>query len=104
MALEVRYVPMADEGDKGTPKIMRVIYNEEGAALTYAEAISLKEVQQTQPDCIEEYFNLVKNYFVDVANYFDTKVAPDEDAYQKMLEVARMCYSYVEKNPVEREN
>ena len=101
MALEVRYVPMVDEGDKGAPKIMRVIYNEEGAALTYAEANSLKEVQQAQPDCIEEYFNLIKNYFVDVASYFDTKVSPDEGAYQKMLDVARMCFSYVEKNPVE---
>jgi hypothetical protein len=102
MALEVRYVPMVDEGDNGVPKIMRVIYNEEGTALTYAEANSLEEVQQAQPDCIEEYFNLVKNYFTDVAIYFDTKTAADEEVYERMLAVARMCFGYVEKNPLDR--
>ena len=104
MTLEVRYVPMIDEGDEGKPKIMRTIYNEQGVALSYSEVSSLKEAQVAQPTCIGEYFDLVKDYFVEVGNYFDAQTTISSDVYNKMLSVATMCFSYVEKNPIDYED
>ena len=99
MPLEVRYVPMIDEGDKGTPQIMRVIYNEQNVALSY-EPCTVKEAQGAQPDCIEPYFNLVRDYFAGAAAYFDTQDKTSNEIAQKMVDIATFCYAYFSKNPV----
>lgn len=100
MALEARYLPMVDEGDKGYPKIMRVIYNEQNVALSY-EPCTIKEAQGAQPDCIEPYFNLVRDYLANAAAYFDLQDRTTNEISTKMVEIAAFCYSYHAKNPVE---
>jgi hypothetical protein len=100
MALEVRYVPMVDEGDRGYPKIMRVIYNEQNVALSY-EPCTVKEAQGAQPDCIEPYFNIVRDYFADAAKYFDIQDRTTNDISDKMLEIAAFCFGYHSKNPID---
>jgi hypothetical protein len=49
MALEVRYVPMADEGDNDIPKIMKVIYKD-GESIGYSVA-PLDEAADCRPIC-----------------------------------------------------
>jgi hypothetical protein len=99
MALEVRYVPMKDEGDRDYPKIMKVVYNESGQALSYVPS-PLKEAAIAVPSSIEEYFNLVRDYFNDIAVYIDQQEGLSEEVTMKMLEVMTFCSDYVSQNPM----
>jgi hypothetical protein len=99
MAIEVRYVPMNDEGDHGYAKMMRVIYNEEGAAISYSEA-PLNEAKVADPSSIAGYYDCLRNYFASVASYLDlqTDVAPEVS--HKMLEISAFCMNYISQNPL----
>lgn len=97
MTLEVRYVPMVDEGDKDYPKIMRVIYNN-GTAVAY-EPTNIKEAEAADPSCIEPYFNLVRDYFRNVADYLDIQDKTSDEITEKMIDVAYFCLRYHEQNP-----
>jgi hypothetical protein len=97
MALEVRYVPMVDEGDKGYPQIMRVIYNEQNVALSY-EPCTIKEAQDAQPDCVEPYFNLVRDYLTQAAAFFDANAALSTEVLDRMNETAGFCLKFVRRN------
>jgi hypothetical protein len=99
MALEVRYVPMIDEGDKGMPKIMRVVYNEAGDALTYSAA-TFTEAETADPSCVAPYFDLLRDYFASFSAYLDTQTAFTNEVSMKMFELMTFCGTYLEGKPV----
>jgi hypothetical protein len=99
MALEVRYVPMLDEGDRGMPKIMRVIYNEAGDVLTYSSA-TFTEAETADPSCIAPYFDLLREYFISFSAYLDTQTAFTSEVSMKMFELMTFCGMYLEGKPV----
>jgi len=99
MALEVRYVPMLDEGDRGMPKIMRVVYNEVGAALTYSPA-TFTEAEVADPSCVALYFDLLREYFVSFSAYLDAQTAFTNEVSMKMFELMVFCSTYLEGKPI----
>jgi hypothetical protein len=99
MALEVRYVPMIDEGDNGIPKIMRVVYNEAGNVLTYSAA-TFTEAETADPSCVELYFDLLREYFVSFSAYLDTQTAFTNEVSMKMFELMIFCSKYLDAKPV----
>ena len=99
MALEVRYVPMLDEGDNGIPKIMRVVYNEAGDALTYSAA-TFTEAETADPSCVELYFDLLREYFVSFSAYLDTQTAFTNEVSMKMFELMIFCSKYLDGKPI----
>jgi hypothetical protein len=96
MALEVRYVPMKDEGDSNIPKIFRVIY-QDSVALSYSVA-GFAEVKAADPSAIETYFNLVSEYFKEVAAYVDTLTDFSTEAATEFLRIGMFCLKYHEAN------
>ena len=99
MALEVRYVPMLDEGDKGYPKIMRVVYNEAGDALTYSAA-TFTEAEVADPSCVALYFDLLREYFISFSAYLDAQTAFTNEVSMKMFELMIFCSSYLDGKPI----
>lgn len=99
MALEVRYVPMIDEGDKGMPKIMRVVYNEAGTALTYSAA-TFAEAEVADPSCVALYFDLLREYFVSFSAYLDAQTAFTNEVSMKMFELMIFCSRYLDGKPI----
>jgi hypothetical protein len=99
MTLEVRYVPMIDEGDRGMPKIMRVVYNEVGAVLTYSAATFI-EAETADPSCVPLYFDLLREYFVSFSAYLDAQTAFTNEVSMKMFELMVFCSTYLEGKPI----
>lgn len=99
MALEVRYVPMLDEGDNGMPKIMRVVYNEAGDALTYSAA-TFTEAEVADPSCVALYFDLLREYFVSFSAYLDAQTAFTKEVSMKMFELMIFCSRYLDGKPI----
>ena len=99
MALEVRYVPMLDEGDNGMPKIMRVVYNEAGTALTYSAA-TFTEAEVADPSCVALYFDLLREYFVSFSAYLDAQTAFTNEVSMKMFELMIFCSRYLDGKPI----
>lgn len=99
MALEVRYVPMLDEGDNGMPKIMRVVYNEAGDALTYSAA-TFTEAEVADPSCVALYFDLLREYFVSFSAYLDAQTAFTNEVSMKMFELMIFCSRYLDGKPI----
>ena len=99
MALEVRYVPMIDEGDRGMPKIMRVVYSEAGDALTYSAA-TFTEAETADPSCVALYFDLLRDYFVAFSAYLDAQSEFTNEMSMKMFELMVFCSTYLEGKPV----
>ena len=99
MAIEVRYVPMNDEGDHGYAKMMRVIYNQEGAAISYSEA-PLSEAKIADPSSIAGYYDCLRNYFASVASYVDLQTDVTPEMSHKMLEISAFCMNYISQNPL----
>jgi hypothetical protein len=99
MALEVRYVPMADEGDNDIPKIMKVIYKD-GESIGYSVA-PLDEAAIADPSVVEAYFNLIKEYFTSLASYFDAQTEFNNDTTLKMMQIMAFCMSYIEARPIQ---
>ena len=99
MALEVRYVPMLDEGDKGYPKIMRVVYNEAGDALTYSAA-TFTEAEVADPSCVALYFDLLREYFISFSAYLDAQTVFTNEVSMKMFELMIFCSSYLDGKPI----
>lgn len=97
MALEVRYIPMKDEGDGDMPKIFRVVYQDD-TAISYSVA-PFSEAKAADPSCVEKYFDLVSTYFSDLSTYFDTLTDFTSDATMKMLKIMSFCAMYIEANP-----
>lgn len=99
MTLEVRYIPMLDEGDNGMPKIMRVVYNEAGAALTYSAA-TFTEAEAADPSCVALYFDLLREYFVSFSAYLDAQTAFTNEVSMEMFKLMTFCSQYLEKKPL----
>jgi len=99
MALEIRYVPMIDEGDRGMPKIMRVVYSQEGVALTYSPA-TFTEAEVADPSCVALYFDLLREYFISFSAYLDAQTEFTNDVSMKMFELMIFCSAYLEGKPV----
>ena len=99
MALEVRYVPMLDEGDNGMPKIMRVVYNEAGDALTYSAA-TFTEAEVADPSSVPLYFDLLREYFVSFSVYLDAQTAFTNEVSMKMFELMIFCSRYLDGKPI----
>ena len=99
MALEIRYVPMLDEGDRNKPKIMRVIYDEAGAALTYSSA-TFTEAEVADPSCVALYFDLLREYFISFSAYLDAQTEFTNDVSMKMFELMIFCSVYLEGKPI----
>lgn len=97
MALEVRYVPMKDEGDDNLPKIMRVIYKD-GTAISYSPA-KFDEARTADPTCVEVYFDLLSDYFKEVAAFCDAQYDFTTEMSKKMFSVMLFCNSYVSDAP-----
>ena len=99
MALEVRYVPMLDEGDNGMPKIMRVVYNEAGDTLTYSAA-TFTEAEVADPSCVALYFDLLREYFVSFSAYLDAQTAFTNEVSMKIFELMIFCSRYLDGKPI----
>jgi hypothetical protein len=99
MALEVRYIPMIDEGDNNTPKIMKVVYKD-GESIGYSIA-PLDEAAVADPLVVEAYFNLIKEYFTGLASYFDTQTEFNNENTIKMMQIMTFCMGYIEARPVQ---
>jgi hypothetical protein len=98
MALEIRYIAMADEGDHGYPKIMRVVYNEDGQAIASSEA-PLREAHDAHLPAVAEYYDHLRDYFRSVADYVDQQTGITNETTQKMFEVMSFCGKYISENP-----
>ena len=92
MALEVRYVPMKDEGDFNVPKIFRVIYQSD-TAVSYSVA-SFAEVKAADPSVISAYFDLVSVYFKERAEYVDTLTDFSRESATEFLQIGMFCLRY----------
>jgi uncharacterized protein YozE (UPF0346 family) len=92
MALEVRYVPMKDEGDYDLPKIFRVIYQDD-VAVSYSVA-SFAEVKAANPSVISTYFDLVSTYFKERADYVDTLTEFSNESAREFLQIGMFCLRY----------
>jgi hypothetical protein len=98
MALEVRYIPMKDEGQNNYPKIMRVIYKD-NVAVSYA-ASSFSEAKAAAPESIEAYFDLVKEYFAGISSFCDSQTDFSGAMTLKMEEVMYFCIKYIDESPL----
>ena len=99
MSLEIRYIAMADEGDHGYPKIMRVVYNEEGKAIASSEA-PLAEAKDAYPPSIAEYYDHLRDYFRGIATFIDAQTDVTSEVSEKLFEVMRFCGDYIAENPM----
>jgi hypothetical protein len=99
MSLEIRYVAMIDEGDHGYPKIMRVVYNEEGAAIASSEA-PLSEARDAYLPSIAEYYDYLRDYFIGVATFIDSQTDVTSEVSEKLFEVMKFCGDYIAENPM----
>jgi hypothetical protein len=85
MALEIRYVPMMDEADN-MPKIFRAVYDESGNFLASSIA-DYKEAAAVAPACIEEYFDLLSDYFRNMSTFIDSQTQFNREVYMKMVDL-----------------
>ena len=101
MSLEIRYIAMIDEGDHGYPKIMRVIYNEEGEVVASSES-SLAEAKNADPSSIERYFDCLRDYFRSIADFIDTQTDTTSEVGKRMMELMVFCSRYVSADTAEQ--
>jgi hypothetical protein len=98
VALEVRYVPMKDEGDNNIPKLFRVIYQDD-VAVSYSHA-NLSEVKAADPEAIAGYYDIVSQYFKDLATLVDSSTDFTQDLRQEFMATARLCLLYCQEMSV----
>jgi hypothetical protein len=99
MALEIKYIAIADEGDHGYPKIMRVVYNNEGEAIASSRA-PLAEAKNAHLPSIADYYDHLRDYFRDVATFIDAQTDVTSEVSEKLFEVMRFCGDYIAENPM----
>jgi len=100
MAIEARYMPMIDEGDNGYPKMMRVIYDEQGKVVAQSEA-PLSEAKAADPSSIASYYDCLRDYFTSIASYVDLQTDVTPAMSRKMFEVFAFCSNYISQNPLD---